>query len=125
MSTSLPVITPMPSQSLTPTLETEVVKLPLYKSLLYSVRLPGALTADAVDEKNIPLENNPHFLHTFMNDSVEYWVDGSGSLLHMKFPARLNLNGQYSHIGPYFNMPHWVIITLKRLWTNSPEPWIP
>ncbi|KAG1862144.1 hypothetical protein F4604DRAFT_1494811, partial [Suillus subluteus] len=53
----------------------------------------------------IPLENNPHPLCTFMNDSAEYWVDGSGSLLHMKFPARLDLNGQYSRIGPYFNMP--------------------
>ncbi|KAG1824205.1 hypothetical protein EV424DRAFT_1294639, partial [Suillus variegatus] len=64
------------------------------------------LTAEAASKKNIPLDNNPHPLRTFMNDSAEYWVNGSGSLLHMKFPARLDLNGQYSCIGLYFNMPH-------------------
>ncbi|KAG1824992.1 hypothetical protein EV424DRAFT_1294548, partial [Suillus variegatus] len=64
------------------------------------------LTADAASQKNIPFENNPRPLRTFMNDSAEYWVDAGGSLLRMKFPARLDLTGQYSRTGPYFNMPH-------------------
>ncbi|KAG1873152.1 hypothetical protein F4604DRAFT_776883 [Suillus subluteus] len=98
--------TPVSSRASTPTPDLEVVESPLYKSLLYSVRSPGALTVDAATEKNIPLENNPRPLRTFMNDSAEYWVDGSGSLLRMKFPARLDqVNGQYSRIGLYFNMP--------------------
>lgn len=105
MSTSLPV-TPESSRPSTPTPEMEVVESPLYKSLLYSVRSPGALTADAASQKNIPFENNPRPLRTFMNDSAEYWVDAGGSLLRMKFPARLDLTGQYSRTGPYFNMPH-------------------
>ncbi|KAG2126729.1 hypothetical protein BD769DRAFT_1668319 [Suillus cothurnatus] len=103
MSASLPT-TPVPSRPSTPTPDLEVNSA-LYKSLLYSVRSPGALTVDAASEKNIPLENNPHPLRMFMNDSAEYWVDSSSSLLRIKFPARLNLNGQYSRIGPYFNMP--------------------
>ncbi|KAG2357572.1 hypothetical protein BDR07DRAFT_1380052 [Suillus spraguei] len=41
----------------------------------------------------------------FMNDSAEYWVDGGGSLLCLKFPARLDLSGQFNHICPYLNMP--------------------
>ncbi|KAG2146619.1 hypothetical protein DEU56DRAFT_704310, partial [Suillus clintonianus] len=64
------------------------------------------LTAEAASQKNIPFENNPRPLRTFMNDSAEYWVDAGGSLLRMKFPARLDLTGQYSRTGPYFNMPH-------------------
>jgi hypothetical protein len=103
MSASFPT-TPVPSRPSTPTPDLEV-NLALYKSLLYSVRSPGAFTVDAASEKNIPLENNPRPLCMFMNDSAEYWVDGSSSLLCIKFPARLDLNGQYSHIGPYFNMP--------------------
>lgn len=105
MSVSLPA-TPAPSRPSTPTPQREVTETPLYKSLLYSVRSPGALTVDAASETNIPLENNPRPLRTFMNDNAEYWVDGSGSLLRMKFPARLDLNGQYSRVGPYFNLPH-------------------
>ncbi|KAG0708163.1 hypothetical protein DFH29DRAFT_770905, partial [Suillus ampliporus] len=64
------------------------------------------LTAEAAGHTNIPVENNPRPLRMFMNNSTEYWVDGSGSLLRMKFPARLDLTSQYSRIGPYFNMPH-------------------
>lgn len=105
MSVSLSA-TPAPSRPSTPTPQREVTETPLYKLLLNSVRSPGTLTVDAASETNIPLENNPRPLRTFMNDNAEYWVNGSGSLLHMKFPARLDLNGQYSRVGLYFNLPH-------------------
>ncbi|KAG2108185.1 uncharacterized protein F5147DRAFT_652908 [Suillus discolor] len=59
---------------------------------------------DACSYKNIPEENNPHPLRRQMGDKAEYWVNGFGELLHMKFMARLDYHGQYSHLGPYFNL---------------------
>ncbi|KAG2149784.1 hypothetical protein BD769DRAFT_1381529 [Suillus cothurnatus] len=78
---------------------------PLYLSLLASVSSAGAVTKEAVGEKNIPMENNPRPLLTQMGDKAEYWVNGSGDLLCLKFPARLDFHGHYSHLGPYFNLP--------------------
>ncbi|KAG1890352.1 hypothetical protein F4604DRAFT_1673776 [Suillus subluteus] len=54
--------------------------------------------------ENIPKENNPHHLQWQMGDKAEYWVNGVGELLHMKFVARLNYHGQFSQLGPYFNL---------------------
>jgi hypothetical protein len=39
-----------------------------------------------------------------MGDKAEYLVNGVGELLHMKFVTKLDYHGQYSHLGPYFNL---------------------
>ncbi|KAG2137451.1 uncharacterized protein EDB93DRAFT_1106643 [Suillus bovinus] len=52
--------------------------------IMQSVKSAGALTKEAVGEKNIPVENNPHPLSILMGDKAEYWVNGSGDLLHLK-----------------------------------------
>ncbi|KAG1879741.1 hypothetical protein F4604DRAFT_1679335 [Suillus subluteus] len=54
--------------------------------------------------ENIPEENNPCPLRRQMGDKTEYWVNGVGELLHMKLITRLDYHGQYSHLGPYFNL---------------------
>ncbi|KAF8838831.1 hypothetical protein BDN67DRAFT_982265 [Paxillus ammoniavirescens] len=76
---------------------------PLWISLLASVQSKGALTAEAIG--NIASENNPRPLRSQMPDTAEYWLDSSGSLFVMKFPAQLDTSGQYSRIGSYFNLP--------------------
>ncbi|KAG1722079.1 uncharacterized protein EDB91DRAFT_1256234 [Suillus paluster] len=51
-----------------------------------------------------------------MGNKAEYWVNGSGNLLHLKFPARLDFHSKYSHLGPYFSLPDsgLDLTTLKR-----------
>ncbi|KAG1779376.1 hypothetical protein EV702DRAFT_1195340 [Suillus placidus] len=84
--------------------EVEVAKTPLYISLLGCALSHGALTVDACSYDNIPEENNPRPLRRQMGDKAEYWVNGVGELLHLKFMARLDYRGQYSCLGPYFNL---------------------
>lgn len=84
--------------------EVEEPKSPLYISLLGSALLQGAFTEDACSYENIPEENNPRPLRRQMGDKAEYWVNGVGELLHMKFVARLDFCGQYSCLGLYFNL---------------------
>ncbi|KAI6126022.1 hypothetical protein EDD16DRAFT_1443554, partial [Pisolithus croceorrhizus] len=55
--------------------------------------------------ENIALENNPRPLCELMQDNAQYWVTTDNQLLHIKFPAKVDCNGQYERIGPYFNMP--------------------
>ncbi|KAI6109343.1 hypothetical protein EV401DRAFT_2212673 [Pisolithus croceorrhizus] len=62
-----------------------------------------ALSPDLIS--SIAEENNPCPLHTLMQDSAEYWVKSTGDILHVRFPARVDQNGQYGRIGPYFNLP--------------------
>ncbi|KAG2039383.1 hypothetical protein BDR03DRAFT_847636, partial [Suillus americanus] len=52
----------------------------------------------------IPVKNNPRPLSVLMGDKADYWANGSGNLLHLKFPARLDFHGKYSHLGPYFSL---------------------
>ncbi|KAG2138733.1 uncharacterized protein EDB93DRAFT_1106302 [Suillus bovinus] len=79
-----PGVPPVPSED-----KIEEARSLLYISLLGSVLSHGAFIADACSEENIP---------------AEYWVNGSGDLLHMKFVVRLDFYGQYSRLGPYFNL---------------------
>ncbi|KAG2336261.1 hypothetical protein BDR05DRAFT_953486 [Suillus weaverae] len=106
-----------PSREGSPVSEgTKLTTSPLHISLLASVKSAGALTEEAVGEKNIPVENNPRPLSVLMGDKAEYWVNGSGNLLCLKFPARLDFHGKYSHLGPYFSLPDsgLDLTTLKR-----------
>jgi hypothetical protein len=41
-----------------------------------------------------------------MGDGVEYWVNHSGKPFTFKFPATLDLEGQYNRSGPYFNLSY-------------------
>jgi hypothetical protein len=66
--------------------EVEEQKSLLYISLLGSVLLQSAFTMDACSYENIPKEN------------------GVGELLHMMFVIKLDYHGQYSRLGPYFNL---------------------
>lgn len=84
--------------------EVEELKSPLYISLLASTLSRGAFCADSCGYENIPEENNPRPLRRQMGDKAEYWLNGIGELLIMKFPARLEFNGQFSRLGPYFNL---------------------
>lgn len=83
----------------------EQANSPLFLSLLGCANAPGTFTEEASDEHHIPTENNPRPLCNEMGDRAEYWVDGNGELLHLKFMAKLAFDGQFSQLGPYFSLP--------------------
>jgi hypothetical protein len=66
---------------------------PLLTSLLGCVTSSGAFTQQVV-KQHILMENNPRPLSARMGDNAEYWVDQSGDILHLKFPAKLDFGGQ-------------------------------
>ncbi|KIK37429.1 hypothetical protein CY34DRAFT_15699 [Suillus luteus UH-Slu-Lm8-n1] len=84
--------------------EQEEPKSLLYVFLLGSVLSPGAFFEGASGYNNIPEENNPRPLQQRMGDKAEYWVNGFGDILHIKFVARFYFHGQFSCLGPYFNL---------------------
>jgi hypothetical protein len=100
----------LPSREATPTVTSAATTpsplqpSPLYLSLLGCVTSRGAFTQD-IAEQHIPMENNPRPLTARMGDKAEYWVDQSGDVLHLKFPARLDFQGQWCRLGPYFSLP--------------------
>jgi hypothetical protein len=53
---------------------------------------------------SVPSANNPRPLRV-MGDNAKYWVNDSGNIFTFKFPATLDLEGQYDRSGPYFNLP--------------------
>ena len=75
----------------------------LFASLQHVATDPIVLNLDMVG--SIPLQNNPCLMYTLMSDSGDYWVNGSRNLVSSKFPTQVDQNGQYEHIGPYFNLP--------------------
>jgi hypothetical protein len=98
-------LTPVPSREGTPEeVSAPTTASPLHKCLLGCVTSPGAFTQDVV-EQHIPMENNPRPLSARMGDNAEYWVDQSGDVLHLKFPAKLDFGGQWCRLGPYFSLP--------------------
>ncbi|KAG2741941.1 hypothetical protein P692DRAFT_20821997 [Suillus brevipes Sb2] len=103
-------LSPLPSREVTPavasaaTTPSPLPPSPLYLSLLGCVTSHGAFTQD-IAEQHIPMENNPRPLTARMGDKAEYWVDQSGDVLHLKFPARLDFEGQWCRLGPYFSLP--------------------
>ncbi|KAG2750137.1 hypothetical protein P692DRAFT_20874652 [Suillus brevipes Sb2] len=97
-------LTPVPSREVTPDDVCASPASPLLTSLLGCVTSSGAFTQQVV-EQHIPMENNPRPLSARMGDNAEYWVDQSGDILHLKFPAKLDFGGQWSRLGPYFSLP--------------------
>ncbi|KAG2119965.1 hypothetical protein BD769DRAFT_1362081 [Suillus cothurnatus] len=75
------------------------------------------VTAPAVNEDtltSVPSVNNPRPLRV-MGDNAEYWVNDAGEPFTFKFPATLDLEGQFDCSGPYFNLPH----TGVRTWLDA------
>jgi hypothetical protein len=78
------------------------VKTPLWMSLYVA-----SVTSLAVNENtlsSVPSTNNPRPLRV-MGDNAEYWVNDGGEAFTFKFPATVDLNGQFDRTGPYFNLP--------------------
>ncbi|KAG1876997.1 hypothetical protein C8R48DRAFT_768562 [Suillus tomentosus] len=80
----------------------EPAKTPLWMSLyVHSVR-PPAVNEDTIS--SVPSANNPRPLRA-MPDNAEYWVSNAGEAFTFKFPATLDIEGQFDRSGAYFNLP--------------------
>jgi len=77
--------------------------MPLWFSLLEVAEDPLALSQAVVEP--IAKDNNPCPLRQLMRDRAEYWVKSTGDLLHIRFPAKVDRNGLYGRLSPYFNLP--------------------
>ena len=76
----------------------------LYRSLEESIKHPSCVSNEWIDTIG-DLKNNPRLLnYQPYNDGAFYWVDKNNQLLHMAFPAVLDIEGKYSKLGPYFNL---------------------
>lgn len=85
--------------------ESSIVTLlsPLDVSLLACATSATACVADFND--TIPKHNNPAPRCGKVEDGAHYWVDASGNILTLKFPAIILTTGTFSRLGPYFNLP--------------------
>lgn len=88
------------TNSLTPAPPTST---PIDVSLLACSNSPTACMPNFND--TLPKHNNPAPRRGKVPDSAHYWVDASGNILHLKFPAIISTTGQHSRLGPYFNLP--------------------
>lgn len=71
-------------------------------SALYDALLKCSKSVEAASAERINLlaeANNPRHL----SDGALYWVDNHGKPLCFKFPALIDLEGQFSRLDPYFN----------------------
>ncbi|KAG1721369.1 uncharacterized protein EDB91DRAFT_1088475 [Suillus paluster] len=97
---------PMPSQENTPDTSagsSTTNSSLLYTSLIGTVNSPFAANAEML--VNIPINNNPHPLHSVFNDGANYWVGPDGNVLRLMFLVKLHLEGRYNKSGEYFNLP--------------------
>lgn len=72
-------------------------------SALYDALLECSKSIEATSPARIELlaeANNPRPL----SDGALYWVDNKGKPLSFKFPALVDLEGQFSRLDPYFNL---------------------
>ena len=77
---------------------------PLYQSLMEALRHPNCVSAAWIDTV-ADFKNNPRALHSVpYNDGSVHWVDKAGHILHMAFPAELDMDGKFGCTGPYFNL---------------------
>ncbi|KAG1777811.1 hypothetical protein EV702DRAFT_1045185 [Suillus placidus] len=99
---------PTPSQENTPDASDSSSVSTMHSSLLYTSLIGTVNSPFAADVEmlvNIPINNNPHALHSIFNDRADYWVSPDGNVLHLVFPAKLHLEGCYNKSGEYFNLP--------------------
>jgi hypothetical protein len=103
------------------------LKSALWRSLFVLSQDPRAVNDHTVS--SVPTANNPRPLRV-MGDNAEYWVNDSGELFTFKFPATLDLEGQYDRSGPYFNLPrtgvsfHLIAISSSTEYTFVIVSWI-
>jgi hypothetical protein len=76
----------------------------LHDSLQETLKHPSSVNPAWMDTIG-DIRNNPRPLHAPpYNDGSLHWVDTNNELLHMAFPAVLDLYGKYGKIGPYFSL---------------------
>ena len=76
----------------------------LYQSLEECLKHPCCISNKWLDEVS-NVQNSPQALKNApYNDEALYWVDEDNNLLSMAFPAVLETDGNFSKIGPYFNL---------------------
>ncbi|KAG1894491.1 uncharacterized protein F5891DRAFT_961461 [Suillus fuscotomentosus] len=76
--------------------------------------------AHAINENtltSVPSVNNPRPLRV-MGDNADYWVNDAGEPFTFKFPATLDLEGQFDWSGPYFNLPRTGVSTCDNLYAS-------
>lgn len=88
--------------STSPHAVTDSVKTPLWMSLYVACVTPPAVNEHTIS--SVPSTNNPRPLRV-MGDNAEYWVNDAGEAFTFKFPATIDLDGQFDQTGPYFNLP--------------------
>ncbi|KAG2340444.1 hypothetical protein BDR05DRAFT_1002619 [Suillus weaverae] len=81
----------------------EMTHAPLWMSLYVNCVTPPAVTSETLS--SVPSANNPRPLRV-LGDNAEYWVNDAGEPFTFKFPATLDLEGQFDRSGEYFNLPH-------------------
>lgn len=87
----------------TPARPTVTEKSALWHSLERVVQEPNAATPSILE--GIANKNNPRPLRSVMGDSADYWVTSDDQPLTMRFPTKIDRNGQFARLGPYFNLP--------------------
>lgn len=75
----------------------------LWNSLLHVIAHPNAASRDLME--TVVTSNNPQPLKYVIPDNADYWVKSTGEALAMRFPAKIDRCGQFSRLGPYFNLP--------------------
>lgn len=75
---------------------------PLWMSLYTLSTASLAVNSNTV--AGVPATNNPRPLRG-MGDNAEYWVNATGEPFTFKFPATIDLEGQFDRTDPYFNLP--------------------
>jgi hypothetical protein len=102
----------------------EPVKTPLWMSLyVHSIR-PPVVNEDTLG--SVPSANNPRPLRG-MADNADYWVNDAGEAFTFKFPATLDLLGQFDRSGAYFNLPRTGVsvfhVAMMKPRPNSSTSW--
>lgn len=91
---------------------------PLSTSLLSGLQSPIAVKELKETIARFVPGNNPRIVRE-MKDSALYWVGPDGSPLTIKFPLLLDTQGQFSAIGPYFNLEKVITILHIQIFSSS------
>ena len=77
---------------------------------------PNCVSATWIDTV-ADFKNDPQALHSmpYDNGSV-HWVDKSGHVLHMAFPAELDMDSKFRHTGLYFKFEGKQGIRIRELY---------
>jgi hypothetical protein len=79
-----------------------LISNPLWMSLYTISTTSLAINSNTV--AGVPATHNLRPIRG-MGDNAEYWVNVVGEPFTFKFPVTIDLEGQFDHTGPYFNLP--------------------